>query len=262
MLSAQDAAPGHIDKDTFTATLSDGLQIQVVGLNEHPLEGLWWKPDGSPLNEAPYDKIDGGVDGSNLKVRHIAIRIDHQPEASDAISVNMTPSPSSTSSSTPMASGKPANGIKARVCGFANDPKTVDIKFTIASGPWETKHASEHGGSSSSGSDEGFIFSTPHANGKRTSMVVVFYLKETTGDKRLVAVDQDGKEHTSGSSFGTSIKDIYFLDSTFDLKPNQIKEYRLQTRPYDTEVQFKNISIDRGIPAEVTIDIGAPQAAQ
>jgi hypothetical protein len=259
MLSAQDAAPGKVDKDTFTATLSDGLQIQVIGLNEHPLEGQWWKPDGSPLSEAPYDKMEGGVDGPNLKIRHIAIRIDHHPEVNDTISITLTPSPSGTSSSTPMLGGKQTNGIDARICGFANDPKTVDIKFQIATGAWETKQTSAHGGSSSSGADEGFIFSSPHANGKRTSMVVAFYLKENADDKRLIAVDQGGKEHTCATSFGTSIKDVYFLDSSFDLKPSQIKEYRLQTRPYDTEVQFKDVSLDRDNRTDVAIEIGAPQ---
>jgi hypothetical protein len=259
-LIAQDAAPNSIDKDTFTATLSDGLKIQLVGLNEHPLEGQqWWKPDGSALDTPPYEKMEGNPEPQNKKWRHLAIRISGQPEVHDTVDVNLNPSPEGSYMSTPTdAAGKSVPAIDARIAAFPNDAKTVDVTFKIASGPWQTRKATAHGGSSSSGSDEGTMFSVPRANGKGASIVVAFYFKQMPGDKRVVAVDKNDKEHTCSSMMGTSLKDIYIYDATFDLKPTQIKEYRLQTRDYDTEVQFKNVSLDRDNRTDVSIEVGAP----
>ncbi|MFH1616211.1 MAG: Clp protease N-terminal domain-containing protein [Planctomycetota bacterium] len=40
----------------FKATLPNGITVELVGVCEHPSQGKqWWRPDGSLLEEAPYD---------------------------------------------------------------------------------------------------------------------------------------------------------------------------------------------------------------
>lgn len=41
---------------TFKKSLPNGVTVELVGVCEHPSEGKqWWRPDGSLLEEAPYD---------------------------------------------------------------------------------------------------------------------------------------------------------------------------------------------------------------
>ena len=40
----------------FKATLSDGTVVELVGISYHPSKGQpWWRPDGGPLEKAPYE---------------------------------------------------------------------------------------------------------------------------------------------------------------------------------------------------------------
>ncbi len=40
----------------FTITLPNGVQIELLGVSRHQLEGkTWWRPDGTPLKQAPTD---------------------------------------------------------------------------------------------------------------------------------------------------------------------------------------------------------------
>ena len=54
-----------------------------------------------------------------------------------------------------------------------------------------------------------------------------------TSPVRLVAVDRDGEEHPADVRSGGGVKDFRQFVVEFDLPPEQIKEFRLQTRPYE-----------------------------
>ena len=65
-------------------------------------------------------------------------------------------------------------------------------------------------------------------------------------DRRLVAVDHDGKAHPSYYSTGSSgDKSIVVdqIDAEFPLPPEQIKEFQVQFRPFQ-EAQIKNIALN------------------
>jgi len=50
----------HEGLPEFTKTLANGVMVEVVGVCDHPSEGRqWWRPDGSLLEEAPYDDFFG-----------------------------------------------------------------------------------------------------------------------------------------------------------------------------------------------------------
>ncbi len=45
----------------FKATLSNGVTVELIGICEHPSEGKqWWRPDGSLLEDSPYDDVAFG----------------------------------------------------------------------------------------------------------------------------------------------------------------------------------------------------------
>jgi hypothetical protein len=61
---------------------------------------------------------------------------------------------------------------------------------------------------------------------------------------RVVAVDGDGKELAAEDRSGTGVKDFTMIVVEFDKPPEQIKEFRLQTRPYE-EVRIPRIALKR-----------------
>jgi len=45
-------------KPQFTATLANGVTVELIGLCEHPSQGKqWWKPDGNLLEQKPYRNL-------------------------------------------------------------------------------------------------------------------------------------------------------------------------------------------------------------
>jgi hypothetical protein len=61
---------------------------------------------------------------------------------------------------------------------------------------------------------------------------------------RLIAIDHDGKELRAEFRSGGGVKDFHQLVVEFDQPPEQIKEFRLQTRPYEA-VEIPRIALKR-----------------
>jgi len=52
-------SPQQLEND-YTATLPNGVTVELIGLCEHPSQGKqWWRPDGSILHQKPYGTIKG-----------------------------------------------------------------------------------------------------------------------------------------------------------------------------------------------------------
>ncbi len=59
---ASTVAAAVADDNRYRATFKDGATVEVVGVSTVPTgPNTWWKPDGSPLAEAPVDTIESQV---------------------------------------------------------------------------------------------------------------------------------------------------------------------------------------------------------
>ena len=61
-------------------------------------------------------------------------------------------------------------------------------------------------------------------------------------DNRIVAVDRQGKEHTCIYSSGGGGEILSLLDAEFVLPPDQIREFRVQSRPFE-RAEITNIAL-------------------
>ncbi len=61
---------------------------------------------------------------------------------------------------------------------------------------------------------------------------------------RLVAVDVDGAELPAAVRSGGGVKDFLQMVVEFDEPPEQVKQFLLQTRPYE-EVEVPGIALKR-----------------
>ncbi len=141
----------------------------------------------------------------------------------------------------PSKNGQPAKGLEYCEATFQRNRSHSDVQVKIAAGAWLTVAANN-------GAAGVAYFRTEHkfnfgkarpcaANGRSGTAIAVAH-NITGGDKRLIAVGRDGKTHVGFHSIAPSGEPIRLLDAEFDLPPDQIKEYQVQSRPFEEVVIF------------------------
>ena len=122
------------------------------------------------------------------------------------------------------------------------DLEACSVELHAATGPWQTVGVSDgHSpGGVSSAFGPSYIFGEAVA-GKKGAILTVSH---DIGDVavRIVAVDRAGRERPQVGQTATGVKDFYQIAAVFDLGPEAIQEYRLQTRPYE-RVEIPGIAL-------------------
>jgi len=120
-------------------TLPSGVEVELLGACEYPSKGKqWWRPDGSPLADAPYDKRGAWVipnDRSKTPFE-IALRVRYLPEHWEA----MVQSPGNSwsgASDPPYKAGKRLHELRWLVMQADPDQTTCKIRCDIVE-PWQT----------------------------------------------------------------------------------------------------------------------------
>ena len=244
----------------FKAALPNGVSVELVGVCEHPSEGKqWWRPDGSLLEQRPWEKVNGAVnDGWGKEPYEFAVRLNHVANNVPGWYVTFEDSGS-------MASGVYESSPTSITGWFAvslpSDKKELDITISVAPGKWETKFSRDvkpdSGVYAESSNKRGVAWFSPVETDGKTFLVVSHGFREQ--QTRVVAVDKKGKEHTGQYDSGTFnvSSDTATLQAFFPLTLDQIEEFRLQTRPYQKYV-FKNVSLKPNFKTNVQIEVENP----
>ena len=233
-------------------TLSNGITVELVGVAEYPSEGKqWWRPDGSPLAEAPYDMgIFGDIyPGKDQVGREFSVRTTrpadwqtNPPEDKWAIKIQPSSKWDGLVTLTRQA------GCAAAILPAAVSHATV--KYGIAAGPWTTV-GDFAGDANTVITAGGFGFDVKHAvEDPNHVSVTVDYRNpnQTEIDVRVVAVDKLGKEIRDSSAitgFVASRNEYASWDETwlFDhLKLKDVAGFRFQTRKYEW-AYFPHVSL-------------------
>ena len=154
-----------------------------------------------------------------------------------------SPRPEAKREGPAMRNGKPLPGLSETTALLPADAGTCTVLFKVAAGPWKTIQTwGKNPGGVGSRFGPSYIFSGAIATKKGTTLSVTHNIQDKP--VRLVAVDVDGKELPAEIRSGTGVKDFQQIVVEFDQPPEQIKEFRLQTRPYE-EVQIPRIALKR-----------------
>jgi hypothetical protein len=142
-----------------------------------------------------------------------------------------------------MRDGKPLPGLSETAALLQADAGTGTVRFKVAAGPWKTI-VTQGKNSVAVGSAIGpsYIFSGAIATKEGAALSVIHNIQDKP--VRLVAVDVDGKILPAAVRSGNGVKDFRQLVVEFDQPPEQIKEFRLQSRPYE-EVRIPGIALKR-----------------
>jgi ketosteroid isomerase-like protein len=145
-------------------------------------------------------------------------------------------------------------GYMASITKEYDGGETTNIRVYVATGQWNT--AAEHDGRSTAAKD-GFIFSKAYEADGGVN-IVVSGKSQKDQEQQIVAIDTNGISHPiSNDSMGCN--DVRQMSGRFNnIKPSQIKEFRVQTRPYQW-IEFRNVSLRPGVKTDVQVLQQAPQ---
>ena len=132
--------------------------------------------------------------------------------------------------------------LSEAVVRFPAGTQVCTIHFKVAAGPWSTVQTWGTNSGAVGRADASFIFGDPIATSKGTSLSVTHNIQNMA--VRIVAVDGTGEEQPGTVRSGSGVKDFQQIVVEFNLPSQQIKEFRVQTRPYQ-EVEIPGIALKR-----------------
>ena len=230
---------------SWVRTIPGGPTVELIGVA--PQGGApdsWRSPDGQPLAAPPFARSRMTIHPQdNQRAWKLALRVGNVDPG--RISCRCSPLPSVGGFYQPTdAVGPIDQAIKDFGVVLPSEQRTLAIRFGVAFRPWRTFQTSDPAGSSTMGGSN-VIFGKTRSDGDQTTLIVSHDILKD--DVRLVAVDLQGIEHTPKRTQTGSVATISQLDAEFKLPLATIKEFRLQTRPFES-VSFEAIPLPLAIP--------------
>lgn len=239
--------PAAVDQSSSPAIgqLSNGVSVEIVGINENPSSGsLWWQIDGDPLNSDLHTNVQALSVNPGDIAREIVVKVNPVTHgSSEPATVQWFLDHGSVSYSG--SSNLP--GSETVATELPNTNGSGAIRARIAAGPWQTLATAEGTGQTAEGGPGGqFLFSAVYQDRGKTNIVVGMMGKITREDVRLVAIDYSGRETVA--EFGNMVSNGAGTMSQYSivLAPHLIRQWRLESRPFNQWIEFRNISLHRG----------------
>jgi hypothetical protein len=243
-------------QEQFVGVFSNGVKVEFVGLAEHPsAKGEWWRPNGTPLDERPYDRINASMGaGLGQQAFEACWRWHNLGDADIQTGYQILPSTGGGADVPGKKSGTPAETLDKIAFIFnTSQQKTCNIRFTISTPAteWTTTIDKQAGHSGSTGKFDpvigmvGASFLPQHRDGTDTIVAISYRIPDR--EVRLVGVDSEGKEHVSDTAIGGGFSETTLQEFRFkNLMPEQIEHWRLQTRIRKTEfIEFQHVSLSK-----------------
>jgi len=233
-------------QNEFRAPLPQG-EIALVGVSYHPSTNQpWWRPDGSPCPEGPFElrSSTSSATGESM-TREFVIRLTGLP--ADASGPVWRLDRGSWAGSSVYVRGQPVPTLQGISATVPKSARTVTVKVGVGMGAWETVANQVPGGSGITGvSRQGsnWVVSFPKAEGGQGGARILVTHTVRDWETRVLAVDQDDKEHLPTGSESSGTDAFTTLSAKFpDLPLDRVKEFQFQVRPYQW-VEFRNVVLD------------------
>ncbi len=254
-------------KEKFTATLPDGMTIELVGLrcfDKRDLEKFkgrdvpWWRPDGLSLRRPPNSWRGGGIGGDS----HLFVIRVTGDASSDCRAVGPWTTVLSVQPVKRRAQGFEQDDLRQFTLRFASNKKQADIKLGLATGDWKVADRWSIGPRSTPynlvlGSSDQLILRCPEQKGSDVVAEVTQVITERA--TRLVLFDKDGNRHESqGEIGGQGVGLVRHIHRFKNLDRSSIEHIEFQARPYEYWITFRNVSLQMGQKTQVEVEIKQP----
>jgi RNA polymerase sigma factor (sigma-70 family) len=229
------------DDHRWIRTLSNGATIEIIAVSSIPTgPDTWWRPDGSPLHPAPCDRRELAVTGDTVIPKSIVVRLTGIPKGADQ-DVSITEA-QACSRGPARRNDKDIPELIEMNANFATDTRTGTVRFSVAADPWHTELTAGKSSAAIGAANASYIFGDAIPTKQGTSLAVTHNLNGPA--LRVLAIDVNGKEHPGGIRSSLGVTGFQQIKIEFDLPPEQIQNFRLQTRPYQT-VEIPGIALER-----------------
>jgi RNA polymerase sigma factor (sigma-70 family) len=256
LLASRPAAQAHAQAPAprWTAQapavkLSNGTSIEVVGVSPCPSgPSTWIKPDGSPLADAPEKTLRNPVNASTLPfaledsggdVREVVIRVSGLTDDGTIVWYPRNCVSHGLDQPPPAGQGtKSAPTLLRAVARFPKGLASTTIFVRVTSGPWTTENAwAQPSGGAGAANDRPFLRGEARAiEGGGTALAVAHTLNDR--DTRIVARDSSNKLRLPATVTVTGAGGLRLTETKFDLPPDQIRTFKLQSRAFEEVLYF------------------------
>jgi tRNA A-37 threonylcarbamoyl transferase component Bud32 len=221
------------------ATGSDRLaagSVELLALSRHPSDGTWWRPDGAPSTEGPFENPGvTNLAGPGQRAVEFVFRTRGLPEGASTPIYEFEGHRGASGRSGPRVNGKAVSGGHLYAASFPLQQETTTVHAGIAIDPWETLGSDatrEGGGSRNSLVRRGqpWHFTFVNAIEDRSTNTTLTVLHDIQNHQvRAVAVTTDGQEVTS---LLNSIEQDHLIATFVGLPRGKISLFHFQARPY------------------------------
>jgi beta-lactamase regulating signal transducer with metallopeptidase domain len=248
-----DGLPGK-----YSARLSNGVTVELLGVCEYPSDGRqWWQPDGEILTEAPCTRHRGDkmFPMPEERAYEFCLRLRHLPSGGQT-TIKIPSSYSVMGGSGPaLKDGTYQDDLRWSATILPKDRRNCTVRCGVAAGTWQTAAQTRGQAFSAQGTTIGGITLSPANDDPEAGAMITSSDDILDRPCRVVAVTTDGRivpaSRTSGGTAGRVRQTTsYFRGLTLA----QIAEFRFQTRPW-TWVEFKNVSLRPGRRTDVQTNV-------
>ncbi|MGI4791905.1 MAG: hypothetical protein ACRYFS_24035 [Janthinobacterium lividum] len=246
-----------VPKATESQTIGGSL-VRLVGITDTEKAGAsWWSASGAPLPTPTFDTAQyrGERHVAKPEMRSVSFVFDLPAALQDADVTIKTESggwAASHSSSQP--------GQWTFTSGFQPALKTTAIGLGLAAGAWITAVSDSNPTQSTSDSSGGISFLLSPVSALKQESVITITTNggEIKDDVKFVALDLQGRKYGSSDMSMTADSAAQQRTLRFSLPPSQIKEIRIETRPFiwtefkDVALQPTQIASTPSLPEETT----------
>lgn len=248
--------------ETLVATFDAGT-IEMLGTGDPNDIDAWLTPAGKPMDR-PWDDFGGSMMSEpGRTARGFAYRTMWKDASNNAtVVVAIDKANGTASGSTRSDVGDWKDAPQAIIANLPDTQTSATVRFRIATGPWTTKATFTPSTTTATKSGDGGIdLDALHADARGTE--ARFALTSTSHDDlRFVFVDRGGKEHIGSgrsSSMRIDAKSGPHMQITVvanAVKPEEVASIRMETRPFDHSVEFRDLPLVAGSTTKSSVQVG------
>ncbi len=213
-------------------------------MTREPSDGVWWRADGTPVNEGTFEKSGASPQiGPGERAVVFFFRSRDAESRTTSRTYDILGAKTWFSGVQPRLNGKIVSGGSFVTATFPESLPATTIRMGVAMDTWETVARDAREASSSIefarlGETRKVVFlGALEDKSGDTILTLMHNLAEE--DVRILAVDDQGIEHASSTHHATGERHQFTLAR---LEPRHIREYQFQVRPYRW-AEFKDVQL-------------------
>jgi hypothetical protein len=259
VITLQFVEPGSVAESarSFTATLPNGVTVELVGICEHPSEGKQWWGVGGQLVPKPYQRLNYNERSADSKLYEVAYRLFGWDDILSTIYSNSEITGHISlyplSQKTEKLNILDAANAYGAILLVKPDAQSIQLEMGIGrDSDWKTLCTQASPVDKTGTTGPGVVFQPAIEKDGKTHITIAHQIKD--GQIRVIAVDHSGQIHESEGFLNTISGELGSCQIRFNLPAAQIKEIQFQTQKFE-RVTFKNISLRPGAKTDVEIKV-------